>query len=205
MRRKAHGFTLVELMVVVALIGILAGLAVAAWRKAIMEDQSDGWARKVRDVATTANRRAVATRQPYMMQVTASSVQWCIIDPSTISGPPWATTQTGCAGIASTLEHASAIGAPNDTDVSYYATSADLVTPNGTYAAPAKNAIGAGTVFFFGSNGTSSSSFPSVMAPGAPPSGFTVYVRSVANDETSRRRRVAVYGASSKARIIANY
>lgn len=211
MRRRTNrapssgGFTLVELMTVVVIIGVVASVAVVSWRKSTTDNDINRWAQQVRTAVSVGSRRALSTGTPYLLLVNKTTVQWCQVDPSTITGPPWATTQTSCSGLPAGVEVGPITSAPSDALVSFYLNSADLVQPNGTYAAPSSTAIGLGTYFFFGKNGTAGNTLASVSASAAPPPGFTIYVRRATNDEAQKRRRVVVYGASSKARIIDNY
>ena len=204
-RRTTRGFTLVELMVVVTIIGVVASIAVVSWRKSATDNDINRWAQQIRTATSVASRRALSTGTPYLLLVNATTVQWCQVDPSTITGPPWSTTQTNCSGLPVGVEVGPIASAPSDAQVSYYLNSADLVQPNGTYSTPATIAIGGGTYFFFGKNGTAGNTLASVSATAAPPPGFTIYVRRGGTDEAQKRRRVVVYGASSKARIIDNY
>jgi type II secretion system protein H len=205
-RRRNRGFTLVELMTVVTIIGVVASIAVVSWRKTTTENDVNRWAQQLRTAVSMGNRRALSTGTPYLLLVQSKSVQWCQVDPATITGPPWATTQTACSSLPAGVEVGPITGAPSDAQVSLYLNSADLVQPNGSYTTPATTAIGSGTHFFFGKNGTAGNTLASVTASAAPPPGFTIYVRrGIGADEVQKHRRVVVYGASSKARIIDNY
>jgi prepilin-type N-terminal cleavage/methylation domain-containing protein len=211
MRRK-RGFTLVELMVVIAILSVIMALAVKAFRKSRSQSDVDYWANALRNQINAASKRALSTKSPYLVSVTATTVRWCQVNPANISGgPPWTTSQVTCPAQPTTggPELGPIITAPDDGETSYYATSADATMPGVTaYSQPTRTTLSGSAALYVGEFSTASSIFDNVMrATLSTPNtmGFSLYVRRQGSDETDKRRRVVVYGASARVRIIDNY
>ncbi|HZS37322.1 MAG TPA: prepilin-type N-terminal cleavage/methylation domain-containing protein [Polyangia bacterium] len=208
--RRARGFTLVELMVVIAIMSVIMVLAVKAFRKSGSQRDVDNWANELRNQIAQASKRAVATRQPYLIDVRATSVRWCQITPGNFSlAPPWTTTQTTCPA-APTLgvDMGPLVTAPDDAQTALYATSADATAPGLGYAVPSRTALAGSIPLYVGKYSTASTVFANVMSatlPQAGQLGFTLYVRRQGSDETDKRRRVVTYGPSTKTRIVTGY
>ncbi len=212
MRAHKKGFTLVELMVVIAIMSVIMVLAVKSFRKSRTQSDVDYWSNAIRNQIAAAARRALATRQPYLVDVRATSVRWCNVDPGQIvPGPPATTTQTQCLlGVAGSSDLGPLVTAPDDAQTALYATSADAaVNPGGAgYTAPTRFPMGLNAPLYVGAFSTASTVFGNVMTASLPAPqllGFTAYVRRQGTDEINKRRRVVVYGASGKVRIIDNY
>jgi len=96
MRRR--GFTLVELMVVVALLSVVAGLALVSFGRTNRAVYLDGFANDIRTVMTEARRRAIATRNAYLVTVDTDTVQWCQAS-TTPEAINYATLPTVCPAV----------------------------------------------------------------------------------------------------------
>jgi|GEM_PF-3350669 len=203
--RKKKGFTLVELMVVVTIIGVLASIAIMSWRKGNTQVDVDVFASTIRNTFIQAARRATTTGAPYAVFLTATTAQYCQVDPAVSSlVPPVTTSQSSCA-VSAPLEAGPISYAPSDAKLAGTANAADIIMPGGSYSAQAITAIGSGKMYFFGPNGTVDASLATVMSTGQLVSGATVYVRRAIIDEANFHRRVVVYGVSARPRIIDNY
>jgi type II secretion system protein H len=194
--RNDRGFTLVELMVVVALTSVMAGLALVSVRKAGTQNDVDRMAAQVRDAITMANRRAVFTGRPYMIDVQKHSVQWCEVTAWTPS--PLGTTQLSCAN--GTGEKGSTWFAGNDAQIAFYATQADTGG-----VSVSKATLTTAVPIYFGPLGTADTAFTNVMSRGKATTGVTVYIRRQLVDEPAKRRRVIAYGLSARPKVIDNY
>lgn len=88
-----HGFTLIEAMVVIALIGVLAAIAISGWSSWSKASAHSGTAREIQAVLQQAQQRAVAEGQALCVWFDASADTYtvhrgtCASRTSVVSGP----------------------------------------------------------------------------------------------------------------------
>src|SRR5579863_88821 len=92
--QKAHGFTLVEIMIVVAIIGLLAAIAIPNFVKARTTSQMNACINNLRLIDSSKQQWALEQRkqntdtpqgtdlQPYLGRGTAGELPACPVDPA---------------------------------------------------------------------------------------------------------------------------
>lgn len=215
-RRRAAGFTLVELMTVVTIIGVIASIAVLSLRRSRSQNDADAWANTLRNVVNQARRRATATGTPYQVELTTTSVRWCQIPAASCSADaaPTCALAADCTGTGTTCEKGAITYAGTDalTD-SWYASADVLFKYTGTtnsYAPPTHPALVGTKPLYFGPVGSVDDTCSDVMLSPPDPTksaGFTIYVRAANNvpsatSETQKHRRIVIYGVTGRPRIV---
>jgi prepilin-type N-terminal cleavage/methylation domain-containing protein len=78
-RPRAAGFTLTELMVVLIVLGILAGIAIFGARRPLAESQLDSAMGAFRGTVMAARQRAVTSNQVYLVEIApAQGFRYCV-------------------------------------------------------------------------------------------------------------------------------
>jgi prepilin-type N-terminal cleavage/methylation domain-containing protein len=209
--KRTRGFSLVELMTVVTLIGIIASLAVMSIKRSRSSDDADKWANQIRNTVNIVRRRAISTGSTYMIDLRASPnrLQWCQVT-DTLGSCTTATTT--CPNSGTGMENGVIVQSGTDAQTVSYFKGADLAMPNGTssptYTAATQVAMPTtgGIQIYFGNNGTVDMDYTDVKCMTAPAAGVTIYVKSnnkaAATEDAEKRRKVVVYGLSGRPRII---
>src|SRR6202035_3647068 len=133
--KRTRGFTLVELMLVVALTAVITALAIMAWSRSRAAHDVDAWANVVRNTVTVARRRATATGTPYLVELGATSLRWCQVD------APGCAADAALSCATATGEKSQPVGAGSDALTDSYAGVADVLAIDGSYAAPPRSAL----------------------------------------------------------------
>jgi prepilin-type N-terminal cleavage/methylation domain-containing protein len=210
--KRTRGFSLVELMTVVALIGIIASLAVMSIKRSRSSDDADKWANQIRNTVNMVRRRAISAGSTYMIDLRASPtnrLQWCqVVD--TVGSCTTATTT--CPNSGTGMENGVAVQSGTDAQTVSYFKGVDLALPNGTssptYTAATQVTMPTtgGVQIYFGANGTVDMDYTDVKCATAIPAGVTIYVKSnnkaAATEDAEKRRKIVVYGLSGRPRII---
>lgn len=200
--RGAAGFTLIELMVVVAMMGVIAGLAIWTVRKQSLQSEVADWSNQFVQAVNQARRRAVSTRNVYMLDVRASQLQWCLVDPAN-------TTQNQCPPTTAGLERGPVVTAKPGAIFRKYASAADAQLDSATYVTPTRTDFGGNKLLmFFGPNGTVADSYAHAATSGNAVPGFSVYAEPTYGQSsfvTQKRLRVIVLGPSGRTRVITGW
>jgi Tfp pilus assembly protein FimT len=181
-------------MFVVAILGIMVGLAIAVFTRTKNEGDLDRFALDVREMMTRARRRAVATHSNFVVDVRATSIAYCQQDPANLAQNTCPTASTAvCTSGAGTgpCESSRAFTAGPEATVLQTAKFADAAGGSG----PAPTAIGAGTAVYFLPTGAADSDLAT-----ATPDGFTVYLQGLV--DTFRHRKIVLFPAGAKPQVI---
>lgn len=201
--RRSRGFTLVELMVVVALTTIIASLAIVSMRKSRSQGDADAWANTIRNLTNQVRRRAVATDSTYLLDIRRTQAQWCQCTSS---------ATTACPNTDAGKENGGVVYAGADALTDSYAKAADIQLPGQTYGAQSRTSLSSATDIapvYFGPSGTASTTWADVQS-GKLPAGATLYVRAAnatagSDAESQKKRKVVIYGVSGRPRIVTNW
>jgi hypothetical protein len=197
-------------MTVVTIIGVIAAVAITSMRKTHSEGDSDAWANTVRNVMVQARRRAVATGNPYMVELTSNSIEWCQFDPVACKNA--ATFSCATPPANGNFEIGKVVYAGADAMTDSYATTADAALVANQYSTATHVSLPAGTLarVFFGHRGiVDALDCNNVLGSSLIGSGFTAYVRAsnavtVANPSpyaismAEKHRRVVVLGTTGR-------
>jgi prepilin-type N-terminal cleavage/methylation domain-containing protein len=209
--RRARGFTIIELMVVVTIIGVIASIAIVSMRKRRSTGDADQWANALRNLAQQARRRAVSTGTTYLLDVRQKTARWCQVDDVLPCNSNTTTTST-CPNSTATRENGGLMYAPADavTDSGYGG--ADVTLPGQTYAAPTHATMSSTASFgiYFGPTGIIDTNYCNANTTNLVMSGATLYVKAnntvaSATSQNQKRRRIVLFGVSGRPRIIDNW
>lgn len=188
--RRQRGFTLAELMVVVVIVGLFAGLALVAFSRTRKQVDVDRFAVDVRDVMTRARRRAVATRSTYVVDVRPGSIAYCQQDPANPAQNRCPTPPAAVCNGNVVCESLRPMTAGSSAVAAYYANVPDLGQGVASIAMPA-----GGAAVFFLPNGSATTG-----PANQPPTGFTVYLWEPRSQ--ALHRKIVVQPAAGRSQVI---
>ena len=109
MKKMQQGFTLVEIMIVVAIIGLLAAIAIPSFMKARTQSQQNACVNNLRQVEAGKEQWALATKQAQGVAADTTAVMAYIKNPTAATNCPAGGTVTfGVVGTNSTCTLAAA-------------------------------------------------------------------------------------------------
>ncbi|MEI6787948.1 MAG: prepilin-type N-terminal cleavage/methylation domain-containing protein [bacterium] len=94
MKTNQYGFTLVEIMIVVAIIGLLASIAIPSFMKARTQSQQNACINNLRQIESSKEQWALEMRKGNGVDVVTSEVMTYIKNPSSATNCPAGGTVT---------------------------------------------------------------------------------------------------------------
>jgi len=136
-RRSQSGFTLIELMITIAVLGILAVIAVPTFRALIEKGRLRGAADDVMNLISVARAEAIKRQHSVSVALGGTTTAWCVGanragDPATAGQPIPVASACDCTSPSSCVleNQVSVVNAPVNSGVT-----SDTITGNITFAA----------------------------------------------------------------------
>lgn len=105
MKRMKQGFTLVEIMIVVAIIGLLAAIAIPSFMKARTQSQANACINNLRQIEAGKEQWALATKQGQGVAAVTAEVMAYIKNPTAVTNcPAGGTVAFGAVGTNATCD-----------------------------------------------------------------------------------------------------
>jgi prepilin-type N-terminal cleavage/methylation domain-containing protein len=181
-RRPASGFTLVELMTVVTIIGVVAALAARMYSRGVRGESAPKFARTMMATLLDARHQALALGRPTMVTLSKTSVSTYQYDTTAAA---WPTTPQFTVALPSTMQ---------------LCTSTTDVSNLGSAATPTCPLSGTNTICFW-PNGRASVTTTSTACSATSPSlgtGGTLFLETYAAD---KKYRIWIWGLTGMTKM----
>ncbi len=197
-----RGFSLVELMVVLAIVVIGSGMALFGISRNQENDDLDAFAKKVRAAISTARWRAIATGNDYLVDIRYNSVSWCRIN-TNLNNPTRFNPQLGtvCPGSPDwEMNRPQPTGAR--VTAIYWAQAVDDTSNQSVTRLNLCDSCPTAPLYLFGSGSYAGSADSNLTNASNVPDGLTLYLQGKNSD---KKRKILVYPYGARAVITENW